>query len=112
MKKQAMFIHGAGEGAYEIDGKLVASVRDALGAEYNVIYPKMPEEERAGYQAWKAQIFFYHSQDDEWVPFAHLRIYAKKLPQAAIRKFDGRGHTFNDDLSEVAADIKGLQGLH
>jgi hypothetical protein len=42
------------------------------------------------------------------VPFAHLAIYAKKLPQATIREFDGRGHQFNNDLSEVAADIKSL----
>jgi predicted alpha/beta hydrolase family esterase len=52
--------------------------------------------------------FFYHSRDDEWVPFAHLALYAEKLPQATIREFDGRGHQFNDDLSEVAQDIKGL----
>jgi hypothetical protein len=54
-------------------------------------------------------IFLYHSRDDEWVPFAHLEIYAEKIPQATIRKFDGRGHQYNDDLSEVAADIKSLR---
>ena len=53
-------------------------------------------------------IFLYHSRDDEWVPFAHLAMYAKKLPQAIIREFDGRGHQFNNDLSEVAADITSL----
>ena len=53
-------------------------------------------------------VFFYHSRDDEWVPFAHLALYAEKLPQATIREFDGRGHQFKDDLSEVAQDIKGL----
>jgi predicted alpha/beta hydrolase family esterase len=53
-------------------------------------------------------VFFYHSRDDEWVPFAHLALYAEKLPQATIREFDGRGHQFDDDLSEVARDIKGL----
>jgi uncharacterized protein len=52
--------------------------------------------------------FFYHSRDDEWVPFVHLVLYAEKLPQATIREFDGRGHQFNDDLSEVAQDIKRL----
>jgi len=53
-------------------------------------------------------IFLYHSRDDEVVPFAHLEMYAEKIPQAIIRTFDGRGHQFNNDLSEVAADIISL----
>jgi predicted alpha/beta hydrolase family esterase len=55
-----------------------------------------------------APIFLYHSRDDEIVPFAHLALYAQKLPQATIRALDGRGHQFNNDLSEVVADIKSL----
>jgi hypothetical protein len=42
------------------------------------------------------------------VPFAHLALYAQKLPQATLREFDRRGHQFQNDLSEVAADILGL----
>jgi predicted alpha/beta hydrolase family esterase len=53
-------------------------------------------------------IFFYHSRDDEVVPFAHLALYKEKLPQATIREFDGRGHQFNNDLPDVAWDIKRL----
>jgi serine hydrolase len=181
MKKQVLFIQGAGEGAYEEDEKLAASLQGALGTEYDVIYPKMPEEENSGYEAWKAQIskeiaplvgkailvghsvgssmllkylseenvetsiagifliaapywgtggwqvdeftldeghaskflqdlpiFFYHSRDDDLVPFAHLAMHAEKFPGATIREFDGRGHQFNNDLSEVATDIKSL----
>ena len=181
MKKQVLFIQGAGEGAYEEDEKLVKSLQDRLGSEYNVRYPKMPEEEDQGYEVWKAQIsrelaafadgvilvghslgssmllkylseedveksiagifliaapywgiggwqvdefaldedrvskllkalpiFFYHSHDDTIVPFTHLVLHVEKFPQATIREFDGRGHQFNNDLSEVAADIKGL----
>lgn len=51
------------------------------------------------------RIFLYHSRDDEVVPFAHLALYAAKLPQATIREFDGRGHQFGNDLAEVAEDI-------
>ena len=181
MKQQVLFIQGAGEGAYEEDGLLVKSLRDVLGSEYNVRYPKMPEEENSGYQAWKARIskeltalddgvilvghsvgssmllkylseenvenpvagifliaapywgtggwqvdeftldedraskllkgvpiFFYHSRDDDIVPITHLALHAEKFSQAIIREFDGRGHQFNNDLSEVAADIKSL----
>ena len=56
----------------------------------------------------KIPIFFYHSTDDETVPFSHLALYAKKLPHAVIRKIDGRGHQLNNDLSEVARDIRSL----
>jgi predicted alpha/beta hydrolase family esterase len=181
MKKQVLFIQGAGEGAYEADEELAKSLRAMLGSEYNVRYPKMPEEEDQGYEAWKAQIsrelaalddevilvghsvgssmllkylseenvenpvvgifliaapywgtggwqvdefkldegraskrlktlpiFFYHSRDDDTVPFTHLALHVEKFPQATIREFDGRGHQFNNDLSEVAADIKKL----
>jgi len=181
MRKRVLFIQGAGEGAYEEDGELVKSLQDVLGTEYNVLYPKMPEEEDSGYEAWKAQIsrelatlddgiilvghsvgssmllkylseenvensiagifliaapywgtggwqvnefsldegraskllkalpiFFYHSRDDNIVPFTHLALHAEKFPQAIVREFDGRGHQFNNDLSEVAADIKSL----
>ena len=53
-------------------------------------------------------VFLYHSRDDQVVPFAHLALYTEKLAHATFREFDGRGHQFNDDLSEVAQDIKGL----
>ena len=181
MKKQVLFIQGAGEGAYEEDRELVKSLRELLGSEYNVRYPKMPEEDDQGYETWKARIskelaalddgvilvghsvgssmllkylseenvenaiagifliaapywgaagwqvdeftldeghaskllkglpiFFYHSRDDDVVPFAHLVMHAETFPGATIREFDGGGHQFNNDLSEVAADIKSL----
>ena len=179
MKKFVLFVHGGGEGAYEEDKKMAASLREALGAACDVRCPKMPNEDRPVYEAWRDRIsieltapddevilvghslgasillkylsevkvekpvagiflvappywgtedwevgeyalgedfasklptdlpvFFYHSRDDEWVPFAHLALYAEKLPRATIREFDGRGHQFDDDLSEVARDIK------
>jgi predicted alpha/beta hydrolase family esterase len=156
-------------------------LQDALGTEYHVLYPQMPNEEDPEDEPWIAQIskelasvdnnvilvghsaggavllkyllkeyvdqpiagvflisipfwgpedeeddiytlregfasqlpkgvpiFLYHSRDDEWVPFAHLAMYAERIPQATIHEFDGRGHQFNNDLSEVAGDIKGL----
>jgi predicted alpha/beta hydrolase family esterase len=181
VKKQVLFIQGAGAGAYEEDKELASSLQDSLGDEYYVVYPRMPNEENPEDGPWMAQIsnelaalednvflvghsagggvllkyllkekltksiagiflisipywdaeddedeeytlregfasqlpkavpiFLYHSRDDEWVPFAHLKSYAEKIPQATVREFDGRGHQFNNDLSEVAADIKSL----
>jgi predicted alpha/beta hydrolase family esterase len=56
----------------------------------------------------RTPIFLYHSRDDDTVPFAHLTLYRRELPQATIRAFDRRGHQLHNDLSEVAADIKNL----
>jgi hypothetical protein len=50
-------------------------------------------------------IFLYHSKDDEEVPFNHLEIYSKHLPQSTIRKISSGGHQLNNDLSVVAKDI-------
>ena len=54
-------------------------------------------------------IFFYHSINDEIVPFSHLALYAKELPHATIRKIVGRGHQLNNDLTEIVQDINNLQ---
>lgn len=181
MKKPVLFVQGGGQGAYEEDGKLAAQLQGALGTDYDVQYPKMPDEDSPVYEAWRERIaeklatldhkavlvghslgasvllkylaeekpvkpsaglfliappywgaedwqvseyklpegfasrlpeglrmFFYHSRDDEWVPFEHLALYTDKLPQATARVFNDRGHQFKDDLSEVAQDIKGL----
>jgi predicted alpha/beta hydrolase family esterase len=51
-----LFIQGAGEGAYEDDKLLVASLQNALGSDYEVRYPKMVNEDDAEYADWKAQI--------------------------------------------------------
>jgi predicted alpha/beta hydrolase family esterase len=56
MKRQVLFIQGGGKGAYDADGKLVASLRRALGANYQVNYPEMPDEDDPDYGRWKPQI--------------------------------------------------------
>ena len=54
----------------------------------------------------KVPVHLYHGHDDEIVPFAHLGLYAKALPQAVVRRLAGRNHQLNGDLSEVARDIE------
>ena len=52
-------------------------------------------------------IVMYHSQDDEWVPVAHLSNWSEKLPQAIVKKLDGRGHSFsNVNFIELVEDIE------
>ena len=175
-QRQVLFIHGAGDEAYEEDGRLVESLCEELGTGFEVRYPEM-DGAAPEYGAWSARIsrelsavegevilvghslgasillkhlseervgnpisgvfliatpywgaadweeefelqedfaaslpldtpmFLYHSRDDEIVPFAHLARYAGRLQRATIRVFEGRGHQFNEDLSEVADDI-------
>jgi len=176
-----LFIQGGGEGAYEADKKLVAYLEKALRKNYEIIYPKMPDENDPDYKIFKAtiegeiekinhdlllighslggcfllkystekrmsknilglfliatpfwgeggwqyegftidnklaaektkkiQTFFYHSTNDEIVPFSHLQLYKEKFPHAKMRKISGRGHQLQNDLSEVVDDIKVL----
>jgi uncharacterized protein len=56
MKRHILFIQGGGKGAYEVDSKLVASLQRTLGADYEVTYPKMPNEDSPDYESWKGQI--------------------------------------------------------
>ncbi len=180
--KHVLFVHGAGEGAYAEDSKLVAHLSEKLGHEYTVRYPRMPNEADAEYPAWKRQIckelavigdgailvghsvggsvlirlladrdlqqsvaglflvatpfwydhevwrwddvrlpknvatllpnalplYLYHGREDEVAPVAHVDMYAELLPQATVRRLDGRNHQLNEDLSEVALDIREL----
>jgi hypothetical protein len=179
MARQVLFVHGGGEGAYDEDAKLAASLRGALGADYVVRSPRMPNEEEPDYEVWKnviagelaamgsgavlvghsigasvairavvdggigqslagvfllatpfwydhefwrwdqvklppnaaeriasgLPVFLYHGRQDEVVPFSHVEMYARALPQATIRRLDGRNHQLNDDLADVARDI-------
>ena len=178
--RRVLFVHGAGGEAFGEDEPLFRSLREALGPDFAVEYPEMPDGDAPEFGKWGARIsrelsasdgevilvghslgastllkylseeqierpiaglfliatpfwgtkdweaeyalredfpaalpedmpiFLYHSRDDEWVPFAHLALYAERLPQATVRGFDGRGHQFGDDLSEVAEDIAKL----
>ena len=41
-------------------------------------------------------------------PFEHVRLYAKAIPRAVVRRLSGRDHQLNNDMSEVGADIRRL----
>jgi predicted alpha/beta hydrolase family esterase len=54
-------------------------------------------------------IHFYHGRADESVPFNHMGMYAKALPNAIFHPLEGRDHQLNDDLSEVASAILAMR---
>lgn len=181
MLQHVLFIQGAGSGAYEEDKLLADNLQTHLGENFDVHYPRLPNEDDAPYEQWRQlierelatmpgpvvvvghsvgasvlikwlseredarpiagaflaacpywggdgwryegyeelelkpglaarinsglPISLYHCRDDEVVPFDHLALWARDLPQATVRVLETGGHQFNNDLSVVAQDI-------
>jgi len=53
-------------------------------------------------------ILLYHGAEDDDVSPAHVELYAKAIPGAVVRRLPGRDHQLNNDLSEIARDIRML----
>ena len=176
-----LFVQGAGPGAHAEDAVLAANLGAALGPEFEVRYPELPNEAAPEAAVWQARIaaevatlnegallvghsaggvnllmvvatspparalagvfltavpfcgpggwecgdvvlpnelgtrvpprvpvFLYHGREDAVVPFGHVELYTQALPQAVVRRLDGRNHQLNEDLSDVASDIRRL----
>ncbi|HLZ62360.1 MAG TPA: alpha/beta fold hydrolase [Ktedonosporobacter sp.] len=57
MRKQILLIHGAGNQHKPLgSGKLVASLQQQLGSDYQVLAPDMPDPDYPRYLAWRDQI--------------------------------------------------------
>lgn len=67
-----------------------------------------PQPELGAKLPARSPVYLYQGDADDTVPVAHAELYARAIPQAVVRKLPGRDHQLNDDLSEVAADIRGL----
>ena len=53
-------------------------------------------------------VHLYHGSADETAPFEHVRLYEQAIPQAVVCRLTDRDHQLNNDLSEVASDIRRL----
>jgi len=67
-----------------------------------------PRPDIAARLAKEVPLFLYHGSEDEIAPFAHLQLYAAAIPGAHVRHLNGRDHQLNNDLSDVANDIRDL----
>ena len=56
----------------------------------------------------RTPIYLYHGSKDETAPLEHVHLYAKAIPQAVVHRLSGRDHQLDNDMSEVAADIRRL----
>lgn len=72
MTVKVLFVHGAGAGAYDCDGKLARSLQRELGGRYCVRYPRMPNEAEPRYPVWKAALLdAFDALDDGCVLVGH-----------------------------------------
>lgn len=73
MKKQVLFIHSAGsQGPHQGSSDLKEYLQKALGDEYNLLDPKMPDPENPKYTLWKAQLEkVFASLDGEMILIGH-----------------------------------------
>ena len=56
-KREVLFVQGGGENVHaDWDDKLVASLRSELGSNYDIRYPRMPDEDDPSYETWKATL--------------------------------------------------------
>jgi predicted alpha/beta hydrolase family esterase len=56
-KRQLLFVQGGGKGTYEEwDNKLAESLRQELGQDYEIHYPRMPNEANPNVKSWKRKI--------------------------------------------------------
>jgi predicted alpha/beta hydrolase family esterase len=57
VRRQLLFVQGGGKGTHdEWDSKLVASLRQELGQDYEIHYPRMPSEDDPSYDLWKTAL--------------------------------------------------------
>ncbi len=79
MNKHLLFIHGGGEGGYEADAALVASLQAALGSEYTISYPEMESDESAPDFGWPGYIGIKISESIDGVILAAHSLGASML---------------------------------
>jgi predicted alpha/beta hydrolase family esterase len=53
-------------------------------------------------------VYLYHGTDDAVVPTAHVHLYAKAIPHAVVRTCERRDHQLDNDMSDLARDIRSV----
>jgi pimeloyl-ACP methyl ester carboxylesterase len=93
VKRQLLFVQGGGKGTHdEWDDKLVASLRQELGQDYEIHYPRMPNEDDPSYTLWKTALeSLFETLRDEAILVGHsvgATILVKMLAeQSPTRRF-------------------------
>ena len=53
-------------------------------------------------------VYLYLGTADDTVPVNHAQLYSRAIPHAVVRMLPDRDHQLNNDLTEVAQDIRSL----
>jgi predicted alpha/beta hydrolase family esterase len=53
-------------------------------------------------------IYLFQGSDDDTTPAVHIDLYARAIPQAHVRRLESRDHQLNNDMTEVAEEIRAL----
>jgi predicted alpha/beta hydrolase family esterase len=69
---------------------------------------EIPADVAFASQLPRCPIHLYQGDADETVPGDHPDLYARAIPWASVHRLAGRDHQLNDDMSEVAADIRAI----
>ncbi|MDB5417577.1 MAG: hypothetical protein JWP50_996 [Phenylobacterium sp.] len=67
-----------------------------------------PEPDLGAKLPAQSPVYLYQGGADETVPAKHVELNARAIPQAIVRNLVGRDHQLDNDMSEVAADIRNL----
>jgi predicted alpha/beta hydrolase family esterase len=78
MKKQVLFIQGGGDDGYNETAKLVAALQKALGIDYEINYPPMPDDDTPDF-GWLKKIGEEISRSEEGVILAGHSLGASLL---------------------------------
>jgi predicted alpha/beta hydrolase family esterase len=68
----------------------------------------LPPKDKRLFTEQVKEIFIYHSEDDDVVPFSSLADYQRDLPDATYRVFTDRGHFLQEEFPELIEDIHQL----
>jgi len=115
---QLLFVQGGGAGTHdEWDDKLVDSLRRELGPNFEIRYPRMPNEEDPGFAPWKAALEKEFAKlDDDAILVGHSvggTILVNALAQAPSERkvraifliaapFVGEGGWPSDDINPAS----------
>ncbi len=84
---------------------LVSAPYDGKGPKYSFSDFKL-KKDLEKLQSQSKELIFYHSCDDEVVPFVDFKKYKKALPSAIYKEFKNRGHFDQANFPEIVKDIK------
>lgn len=87
---------------------LVAIPHDDKGTKYSLADFQLPKN-LAKMAKQVPSTFFYHSEDDPFVPLADFKKYQTQLKTAVFRQLKNRGHFNQEKFPELIRDLKGLK---